>query len=284
MLMNRKRASELGRETVAIVKAGRYQTAAGKAVEIGPLVRHAVEGTRTYPPGCELPTRTSPARTTMIEVANETTLVAARRLVDAGHRPAALNFASAKHPGGGFLSGARAQEESLARSSALFACLDGNPMYDFHRARKDPIYTDYAIYSPEVPVIRDDDGTLLDEPYLCSFITCPAVNAKVVLERDSSRRAEIHDAMETRVAKVLAIATIHGHEALVLGAWGCGVFGNDGCEIAELFRAALNGPFAGMFSKVVFAVTDWSPERHFIGPFERVFGRPASGERGLQID
>lgn len=277
MKMNRKRASELGRETIAILEAGRYETDAGRPVEIGPVVRSAIEETETYPPGCELTTPDGSDGSTAIEVANETTLVAARRLVDAGCQPAALNFASAKNPGGGFQSGARAQEESLARSSALFACLDGNEMYDFHRARKDPMYTDYAIYSPDVPVIRDDDGTLLDEPYLCSFITCPAVNAKVVLERDSSRRAEIREAMKTRVTKVLAIAAIHGHEALVLGAWGCGVFGNDGREIAELFRAALDGPFAGMFSKVAFAVTDWSPERRFIGPFEGVFGGSASG-------
>ena len=234
MLMNRKRASELGRETVAIVEARRYTTEAGKDVEIGPLVRRAVESSKTYPPGYELPLPASSGRTPVINVANETTLVAAHRLVDDGYRPAALNFASAKNPGGGFLSGARAQEESLARSSALFACLDGNPMYEFHRTRRDPKYTDYAIYSPDVPVIRADDGTLLDEPYLCSFITCPAVNAKVVLKRDPSRRSEIRKAMDTRVNKVLAIAAIHGHEALVLGAWGCGVFGNDGREIADL--------------------------------------------------
>jgi uncharacterized protein (TIGR02452 family) len=83
--------------------------------------------------------------------------------------------------------------------------------------------------------------------------------------------------METRVAKVLAIAAIHGHEALVLGAWGCGVFGNDGGEIAELFRAALTGRFANTFSRTIFAVTDWSPDRRFIGPFEDVFGGSASG-------
>src|SRR5207253_843688 len=100
----------------------------------------------------------------------ETTLASARRLVAAGQRPAALNFASAKHPGGGFLNGALAQEESLARSSALYACLVGNPMYTFHQAQSDALYTDYAIYSPDVPVFRGDDGALLPEPYLCSFI------------------------------------------------------------------------------------------------------------------
>jgi uncharacterized protein (TIGR02452 family) len=272
MSMNRKRASELGRETVAIIEAGQYTTEAGNVVEIGPMVRRAVEGTVSYLPGCDLPAPKQPGRTTMIEVANETTLAAARRLVQDGYKPAALNFASAKNPGGGFLSGARAQEESLARSSALFACLDGNEMYEFHRSRRDPMYTDYAIYSPDVPIIREDDGTLLAEPYLCSFITCPAVNAKVVLERNPTRRAEIRQAMRMRTAKVLAIAAIHRHEALVLGAWGCGVFGNDGREIAELFRKALAEQFSDLFSRIVFAVTDWSPERRFIGPFEGVFG------------
>ena len=60
MLMNRKRASELGRETVAIVEAGRYVTEAGKPIEIDPLVRQAVDGTKSYLPGCELPTPDSP--------------------------------------------------------------------------------------------------------------------------------------------------------------------------------------------------------------------------------
>ena len=270
MLIDRKRAIELGRETAAILEAERYKTESGKIVEIGESVRNAAANTKSYPPGCELRIPKVSERTTLIEVANETTLAAARRLLDEGHRPVALNFASAKSPGGGFLNGGRAQEESLARASGLYACLDGNEMYEFHRGRRDPMYTDYAIYSPNVPVIRNDDGTLLDNPYQCSIITSPAVNAKPVLERHPSRRAEIRDAMKTRIAKVLAIAAIHGHEALVLGAWGCGAFGNDGRDIAELFRAALTAQFPRVFSRVVFAITDWSPERRFIGPFEEV--------------
>jgi uncharacterized protein (TIGR02452 family) len=210
-------------------------------------------------------------RPTRFEVKNESTLAAARRLVEAGQRPAALNFASAKHPGGGFLGGARAQEESLARASALYATIQGNPMYDFHKAQSDALYSDYAIYSPDVPVFRDDEGALLPKPYLCSFITCPAVNAKVALERDRGRRREIREAMDVRIRKVLAIAASHGHEALVLGAWGCGVFGNDSQEVAELFHSALTKQFAGVFGTVVFAVLDWSEERRFIGPFQKMF-------------
>ncbi len=269
--MKRSTAAELGRETVRILEVGRYTTPAGAIVEIADMQASSVSGTCTYPPDVSVP-RVGPGdRQTRITVANESTLAAARQLVAEGHRPAALNFASARHPGGGFLGGARAQEESLARSSGLYACLNGNPMYAFHQAQADALYSDYAIYSPDVPVIRDDEGKLLDEPYLCSFITAPAPNAKVVLERDRGRRAEIRNAMERRIRKVLSIAAAHGHEALVLGAWGCGVFGNDTEEVAELFHRALAYHFQGVFAKVLFAVLDWSEERRFIGPFERWF-------------
>jgi uncharacterized protein (TIGR02452 family) len=275
--ITRKRAAEVGKETLRILEAGRYQTATGAVVEIGDLVRRAVAGTCSYSPEQQLPDLQLGEKDTHLEVRNESTLVAARRLIGAGHRPVALNFASAKHPGGGFLGGARAQEESLARASALYACLAGNAMYEFHRAARDPMYTNHAIYSQDVPVFRADDGTLLEQPYVCAFITAPAVNAKVVLQRNPSRRQEIREAMWTRVLKVLAIAAAHRHEALVLGAWGCGVFGNDCQEIAELFRKALTESFRGAFSRVEFAILDWSEEARFIGPFRRVFGNGAVG-------
>ena len=71
---------------------------------------------------------------------------------------------------------------------------------------------------------------------------------------------------------VLAVAEKHDHKALVLGAWGCGAFGNDGNEIAKLFRRALENNFRGAFEYVVFAITDWSEDERFIGPFTRAFG------------
>jgi uncharacterized protein (TIGR02452 family) len=277
MFLNRQRAAKLGQETVRIIEAGRYTTEKGKVVEVGDLLRRAVSGTCSYPPNHPLPEPQAGNKETQIEVENATTLAAARQLIHAGYRPVALNFASAKNPGGGFLSGARAQEESLARSSGLYACLNGNPMYEFHHTQADPMYTSYAIYTPDVPVFRADDGTLLDEPYLCSFITCPAVNAKVVLDRHPSRRSEIRDAMGQRVRKVLTIAAEKGHEAIILGAWGCGVFGNDPKEIAELFRKALTETFRGVFARVVFAVLDSSEERQIIGPFRDSFGASLPG-------
>jgi uncharacterized protein (TIGR02452 family) len=144
-------------------------------------------------------------------------------------------------------------------------------MYDFHTSQGDAMYSDYAIYSPDVPVFRDDEGTLLNQPYLCSFLTAPAANAKVVLERNRGRRDELRQVMDRRIRKILAIAAAHGHEELVLGAWGCGVFGNDSQEVAELFRHALDYHFRGVFTKIIFAVLDGSEESRFIGPFQRLF-------------
>jgi uncharacterized protein (TIGR02452 family) len=271
MSISRSRAGELGQETVRILEAGHYTAPGGAVVSIGEDLRRAVEGTISYPPEESLPHSLVGEKPTTFEVVNETTLAAALRLVREGHRPAALNFASARNPGGGFLGGARAQEESLARSSGLYACINGNEMYARHRATHDALYTHYAIYSPDVPVVRDDDGDLLERPYLCSFITCPAVNAKVVLERDRGRRGEVRKAMWERTLRVLAVAAENGHEALVLGAWGCGVFGNDTEEVAGLFGRALTENFRGAFARVIFAVVDWSPEERFIGPFRRAF-------------
>jgi uncharacterized protein (TIGR02452 family) len=69
----------------------------------------------------------------------------------------------------------------------------------------------------------------------------------------------------------LAIAAGHGHDTAVLGAWGCGVFRNDPEMIAELFRAAFDGRFRGVFGRVAFAVLDGSADRSTIDAFERRF-------------
>jgi len=187
------------------------------------------------------------------------------RLVEQGERPLALNFANGVHPGGGFLCGARAQEEVLCRSSALYQTLVGDPMYEYHAKRPLPDSSDWAIYSADVPVFRADDGTELDRPWTVSFLTAAAPHAPRVGQPASG------DLLEARIVRVLAIAHAYRHESLVLGAWGCGEFKNDPHRTARDFREALSGEFRGRFSRVVFAITDWSSERRFLGPFRNAF-------------
>ena len=268
MYPKKSRAAEIARDTLDILAAGRYKNRRGETIHVRQLVEAARDGTRTYPPDEPLPKGNSAGTATVFETVNDTTLEAARQLVADGLRPVALNFASARHPGGGFLGGARAQEESLCRASALYACINGNRMYRDHAHTGGGFYTNYAIYSPAVPVLKDDEGELLDEPYLCAFVTSPAVNVGAI--RDTERRL-VREEMRERIEKVLTVMAGHGHDAAVLGAWGCGVFKNDPEQIAELFAKALRGKFSGCFTKVVFAVLDSSDEKRFIGPFEPRF-------------
>ncbi len=62
----------------------------------------------------------------------------------------------------------------------------------------------------------------------------------------------------------------------MLGAWGCGAFHNDPHRTARDFRFALENDYGGVFSEVVFAIADWSPERRYLGPFRDVFAEEDS--------
>jgi uncharacterized protein (TIGR02452 family) len=264
--IDRHYAAVLGRSAVEASQDGYYVNSSGERVDWRDSVEGARAARRSIPPYDRLPApepRTEPE--TRVQVANETTLQASRRLVDAGLSPLTLNFANGVHPGGGFLQGALAQEEALCRSSALYLTLAGDPMYDFHARPPQPDSTDWAIYSPDVPVFRTDDGTTLERPWLLSFVTSAAPYAPAIGQPESG------DLLRKRILRILAIAAAYGHQALVLGAWGCGAFGNDPVRTAKDFRQALEDDFAGSFSHVVFAVTDWSLGRKFLGPFRDVF-------------
>lgn len=267
---SRTDAARQGPEAVAITNAGEYVAPSRHRVEIAADVARAVAGTVDFRPEVEIAVApvSSPART-RVSVVNGTSFASARELATrTGRAPLVLNFASAKNPGGGFLGGARAQEESLARSSALYACIKDSAMYAHHRARTDCMYTSWMIHSPSVPVFRDDDtGELLEVPYLASILTAPAPNAGVVESRQQHRREEVRRVMAERVRRVLAICVQKGERELVLGAWGCGVFKNDPDVVARAFAKELAGDFAGAFDEVVFAVLDWSEERRFVRPF-----------------
>lgn len=262
----RSEAAELGRSAVRACEQGFFLSAEGRRISLAAALEQAMDARRSIPPEAELPQAPGDdVAATRVQVANETTLGAAWRLTCQGHRPLALNFANGVNPGGGFLSGALAQEEVLCRSSALYLTLAGDAMYAAHRRRPRPDSTDWAILSPEVPVFRRDDGTSLEQPWRLGFLTCAAPYAPRVGQPESG------DLLAQRMRRVLAIAVAYGYRSLVLGAWGCGAFYNDPERAARDFRAALEEEYAGRFAEVVFAIADWSEERRFLGPFAKVF-------------
>lgn len=262
----RNRAAALGHSAVKAAKQGFYLYNDCKVINWSQQVNAARTAKVSIQPDIELPmVGTQSFIQTQIQITNETTLGASRRLIRNGLRPLALNFANGLEPGGGFLSGARAQEETLCRSSSLYETLLGDQMYAKRRKRPLPDSTDWVIYSPEVPVFRADDGTELEEPWLLDIVTCAAPYAPRVGQPDSG------NLLQKRILRVLKVAQFYGYSSLILGAWGCGAFENDVDRTAKDFRSALENEFDKAFEHVVFAIADWSSNRKFLGPFRDVF-------------
>ena len=121
--MNREARAALAAETLSILKAGRYG-----AVDLSERLARSAAGTSAILPNDQLewapPAKLRPTRPpTAIDMLDADTLAAAARLAARGCNVVALNFASAKHAGGGWLRGAQAQEESVTRRSTLYASL-----------------------------------------------------------------------------------------------------------------------------------------------------------------
>jgi len=260
---NRKRRAEIAGETIRILDQGGYSVG-GVSVSIDHELASMRAGTVTYSP-TELDTALNSMdqsynAKTQIEVINQTTFYAAKSLIDRGYEnPLCLNFASAKNPGGGFQGGSQAQEECLARASGLHQSLSLDmTYYEKNRRCKSSFYTNYLIYSPVVPVFRDDSDELLTKPYVLSIITSPAVNAGAVRKNEPDSASRVESVMMHRIRSLLMVAIEHEHKSIVLGAWGCGVFRNEPSQIANWFKEVLinDSRFTGAFENVVFAVLD----------------------------
>ncbi len=260
-------AKATAKGTVAALEQGHYTAPDGSTINLAGLLDACVNGTQYYDPDdlARLRQRVLAqpgSEQTTFAVVNETTLQGCARLVASQQyqRIGVLNFASAKNPGGGFLGGAWAQEESLARSSGLYFSLRQCPeYYAFHRAQDTCLYSDRMIYSPACPVFRDDAGKWLAQPYVVDFITSAAPNAGAVRQNEpASRRQAIVPVLTERASKVLALAAFQQCDALVLGAWGCGVFRNEPGAVAAIFHDYLRpqGQYSGYFRHVLFSVYD----------------------------
>lgn len=272
----------LSRDNESFVAAGGYTYAPTSThVDLAAPVSAALAAVRFYDPAAtatHLANVTSvpgPGIRTAFEVTPETSTAAAARVHAEGGHATVLNYASATKPGGGYLSGARAQEEDICRSSALYTCLasaTASGFYTFHRRNRDQRYTHRIIWTPDVPVFRDSaSSALLPATYPTSFITAAAPNAGA-LATNNPAALPCTPLLADRAARVLAVAAHHGARTLVLGAWGCGVFRNAPHDVADVFRQLLfGGAFEGRFERVIFAVYDTGASQSTISAFRQAF-------------
>lgn len=260
--IEREVAARLGAEADAINEAGEYVAPSGRNISIRAELEKSREGTVYVSPGDLLEVDFEPGET-VIEVVQERTLDAARRLKNESRNPVVLNFASAIVPGGGYLTGSRAQEESIAWSSGLVPALEcASEFYELHRRLNDPHHTDAMIYSPDVPVFRDGE-TLLESPWAVSVISVAAPKVPGALD-DAAR-----EAFRRRIPRILNLGLRYGHDTIVLGAWGCGAFGNDPEIVAPIFKDAIDA-VRGAYRKIIFAIADSRGTGKNIEVFRRV--------------
>lgn len=194
-----------------------------------------------------------------------------------------LNMANAYHSGGGWLGGALAQEEALCYRSSLSFTL---------KTRFYPIPSDGGLYSPTVIIIRrsmaSGHGLLdLNKPEqlpVVSVVSVAAVRGPVIArDHDGNERyknIEDRTLMKQKMRTVLRIAAKSGHRRLVLGALGCGAFGNPREEVVECWKETLQEHEfgGGWWEEIVFAVLDGGTSKGLGN-----FGTFLKGLDGLQV-
>ena len=275
--------AEIYQETIKVVQQGSYITATGKKVTFSG-VKEMMANSVLYE--CIPPVSVESKIQTVVTVESKDSIVAGKDLLDSGFNPVVLNMANRQKPGGGVLGGARAQEEDIFRRTNIFCS-----MYQFHYIGKDfniPAKREHypmdrntgGVYSPGVTVFRGERNNgypFLDNPYKLAFVSVAAINSPD-LDECNMLTPQMAEAACRKIRTIFRIALKHGHDSIVLGAWGCGAFKNPPAHIAKLFHQILEEcEFKDKFAKVVFAIMEnhhagetHNPEGNLL-PFKREF-------------
>ena len=179
---------------------------------------------------------------TKIVVENQDTFNMAEDFLAEGLNPVALNMACNTGPGGGVAHGARAQEECLFRRSDYFRTLTQG----FY-----PLRGSEVVYSPRVTVFKDYEYKL-QTPFQIACIACPAIN-RPRLSPDGFYNTTQYETMHLKIENIFRVALHHGHDSMVLGALGCGAYGNPPTQVIDIFNQMLE-KYDGCFEKIGFAV------------------------------
>ncbi|PSS03632.1 hypothetical protein BD289DRAFT_449406 [Coniella lustricola] len=181
-------------------------------------------------------------------------------------RPAVLNLASDKIPGGGWVRGALAQEEALCYRSSLSLSLHES---HYPWSPKQGLYTrDVVIFrsslgeghrllapatpAADLPVVSVVSVAAIQDPKLFTTKTAIGDSVKVFANNNDKQLTK----QKMRLA--LRIAASRGHDRLILGALGCGAYNNPAGEIADAWVKVLTEPefSGGWWKEVWFAIID----------------------------
>lgn len=184
-----------------------------------------------------------------------------------------LNFASFRHPGGGFMTGAMAQEESICHHTNLYnALVAQQAWYDENEHIINRcLYQNRAILTYDVSIIARGIGKFVpaEKVFQADFLTCASPNAGAAAKKGVSEE-EINRAIEQRASYAVELLAGCGYTHTILGAFGCGAFRCNPRVVAEAFRKSIEKS-ANAFDKVIFAIPDGNNGNLRI--FKEVFGK-----------
>ena len=252
------------RNTVEIVNQGHYVAESGVEYTFpndSDMMRHTVFYDHEIP----MVEKAECGEQTIVEVKNIDCLYAGVELKEQGYNPAVLNMASRRNPGGGVVTGAGAQEETLFRRTNLFRSLyqfaPYAEQYGIKRSHHQyPLDRNFGgVYTPDAIYFRESEQkgyALLDKPVCLSFITVAGMN-RPDLTLDGMI-ADYHvEPIKNKVRTIFRMGLVHGHDSLVLGALGCGAFRNPPRHVAHLFHEVMDEPeFKNKYRRIVFAILD----------------------------
>ena len=266
----------MAKETLVIQNQGFYMAPSGKRVDISASMKHSIQSSYLLTPNegnnvVEKLSIISNHGQTQYKVINASIIQVIVGEPKTDTPVAVLNFASAKNPGGGFLNGSMAQEEALAISSGLYnTLLPHKEYYEKNRACPSMMYTNHAIYSPDVVFFRDSKYELLELPVTASVLTLPAVNMGQVISKGEDINLAKEE-MKNRMRLSLAIFAKEQNERIILGAYGCGVFANNPHDVARWwYELLIDENYACFFKMVLFVILD-KPGGDNIEAFSRKF-------------
>ncbi len=202
-----------------------------------------------------------------------------------------LNLANPVNPGGGVRQGAKAQEEDLCRRSSLLLSLESEMAalyYKYNQSLNTYMGSNAIVITPNVEIIKDVNGELLDEPVIVSIMTCAA--PMVIYGKEGLSEGQYQWLLYDRICGMLKCAAYLGYQALVLGAFGCGAFGNDAHVVSDLFYRALkefdyDGMRAKDFFRIIeFAVLDKTQNKYNYNEFKRNFENFYRDEDNAEIE
>ena len=172
-----------------------------------------------------------------------------------------MNFADPLIPGGNFMLGVNAQEEAICRNSFLYPEFK-KYRHTYYQQNKlypnDFFYSPALIYANQVKVIRDEREDRIVMGRLVDFVTIAAPNVTAMkaakIKLNTSR---IYTDLENKILRTLRMFKNNAVTHLVLGAFGCGVFGNDPKMVAHAFKQVLARlEFQGAFAEIYFDILE----------------------------